>query len=337
MSESLSYKDSGVDIEAGYASVKKFTPKVKSTFNSQVLDNFGSFGGLFCPDISEYEEPVLVSGTDGVGTKLLLAIEQDKHDTIGIDLVAMCVNDIICLGAKPLFFLDYIGIHQLDPDKVALIVEGVVEGCKKAKCALIGGETAEMRDVYKKGDYDLAGFAVGIVDKKKVITGEKVTEGDVILRLASSGLHSNGYSLARKVIDRLQGEARQALTEEALIPTIIYVQKVLLLCSKHDIHAIANITGGGLRENVERVIPAGLDAVIDTNSWEKLPIFEAIQRVGNISDHEMYKTFNMSVGMVMVTDQETADKIMEEDPAITIIGKIAKGSKQVILEGIIEP
>ncbi len=336
MSESLSYKDAGVDIEAGYASVKKFTPKVKSTFNSQVLDNFGSFGGLFCPDISEYTEPVLVSGTDGVGTKLLLAIEQDKHDTIGIDLVAMCVNDIICLGAKPLFFLDYIGIHQLDPDKVALIVDGVVEGCKKSRCALIGGETAEMRDVYKKGDYDLAGFAVGIVDKKKIITGEKVKAGDVILRLASSGLHSNGYTLARKVIDRLQGEARQLLTEEALIPTIIYVQKVLLLCSKYDIHAIANITGGGLRENVERVLSDGLDAIVDTTSWEKLPIFEAIQRVGNISDHEMYKTFNMSVGMVMVTDQETADKITEEDPAITIIGHIAKGSKKVILEGIIE-
>lgn len=337
MSESLSYKDSGVDIEAGYASVKKFAPKVKTTFNSQVLDNFGSFGGLFCPDISEYEEPVLVSGTDGVGTKLLLAIEQDKHDTIGIDLVAMCVNDIICLGAKPLFFLDYIGIHQLDPDKVATIVEGVVEGCKMARCALIGGETAEMRDVYKKGDYDLAGFAVGIVDKKKVITGEKVAEGDVILRLPSSGLHSNGYSLARKVIDKLQGEAKQALSEEALIPTLIYVQKVLLLCSKYDIHAIANITGGGLRENIERVVPEGFDAIIDTNSWEKLPIFEAIQRVGNISDHEMYKTFNMSVGMVMVTDNETATKIMEEDPSITIIGKIAKGSKKVILEGIIEP
>jgi len=217
-----------------------------------------------------------------------------------------------------------------------MIVDGIVEGCKMSRCALIGGETAEMRDVYKKGDYDLAGFVVGVVDKKKAITGDKVTAGDVILRLPSSGLHSNGYSLARKVIDRLEGEAKKALSEEALIPTLIYVQKVLLLCSKHDIHAIANITGGGLRENVERVLSVGLDAVIDTNSWEKLPIFEAIQRVGKISDHEMYKTFNMSVGMIMVTDTETADKIMAEDPAITVIGKITKGSKKVILEGIIE-
>ncbi len=334
MKEQLSYKDAGVNIEAGYEAVKKISAKVKTTFDSQVLDNFGSFGGLFCPDLSGYDEPVLVSGTDGVGTKLLLAIETEQHTTIGIDLVAMCVNDIICLGAKPLFLLDYIGIHKVEPDKVAAIVDGIVEGCKRSRCALIGGETAEMRDVYKKGDYDLAAFVVGIVDKKKAITGEKVAEGDVILRLPSSGLHSNGYSLARKIIDKLEGEARDALIEAALVPTTIYVQKVLELCSRFDIHGIANITGGGLRENVERVLPKELDAVIDTTSWERLPVFDALQKVGDIADSEMYKTFNMGVGMVMVTNQKNADAIMEFDPAISVIGKMVKGSKQVILEGL---
>jgi phosphoribosylformylglycinamidine cyclo-ligase len=336
MEKELSYKSSGVNIEAGYQAVQKITKKVKSTFNSQVLDNFGSFGALFAPDLSEYKEPVFVSGTDGVGTKVLLSVEANSHQTIGIDLVAMCVNDVICLGAKPLFFLDYIGIHELDPEKVSLIIDGIVEGCKRAKCALIGGETAEMRDVYKKGDYDLAGFVVGIVDKEKIITGQKIQENDLILRLPSSGLHSNGYTLARKVLDRLQGEAHEALLTEALIPTTIYVQKILNLCSNYDIHGIANITGGGLSENIERVLPNNFDAVVDIKSWDKLPIFEAISKVGNVSNVEMYRTFNMGVGMVVIANKEESDIIIEKDPTISVIGKITKGTKKVILEGINE-
>jgi len=331
----LTYKDAGVDIEAGYESVKKIAKSVKSTFNKQVLDNFGSFGGLFQPDLSQYKEPVLVSGTDGVGTKLLLAIELGLHKTIGIDLVAMCVNDVICLGAKPLFMLDYVGIHKVEPALMEEIVEGIADGCRQSGCALIGGETAEMRDVYKKGDYDLAGFVVGIVDKSTAITGESISEGDSILMLPSSGLHSNGYSLARKVAEIVQDSAKQlALKKELLVPTKIYVKHVLDLISKYQIDGIANITGGGLYENVARVLSDKYNAIIDYNNWERLPIFSKLQEIGNISTKEMLNTFNMGVGMVIVVKESVATEILKNEPDIKKIGAIATGSGDVIINGI---
>ena len=331
----LTYKDAGVDIEAGYESVKKIAKSVKSTFNKQVLDNFGSFGGLFQPDLSQYKEPVLVSGTDGVGTKLLLAIELGLHKTIGIDLVAMCVNDVICLGAKPLFMLDYVGIHKVEPALMEEIVEGIADGCRQSGCALIGGETAEMRDVYKKGDYDLAGFVVGIVDKSTAITGESISEGDSILMLPSSGLHSNGYSLARKVAEIVQDSAKQLeLKKELLVPTKIYVKHVLDLISKYQIDGIANITGGGLYENVARVLSDKYNAIIDYNNWERLPIFSKLQEIGNISTKEMLNTFNMGVGMVIVVKESVATEILKNEPDIKKIGAIATGSGDVIINGI---
>jgi len=331
----LTYKDSGVDIEAGYESVKKMSKSVKSTFNKQVLDNFGSFGGLFQPDLSKYEEPVLVSGTDGVGTKLLLAIELDMHTTIGIDLVAMCVNDVICLGAKPLFMLDYVALHKVDPELVATIVEGIAEGCRQSGCALIGGETAEMRDVYRKGDYDLAGFVVGIVDKKKAITGETIKEGDAVLMLPSSGVHSNGYSLARKVADLITDESeRRTFKQELLIPTKIYVKQVMELINKYQIDGIANNTGGGLYENVARVLSGQYNAVIDFNSWERLPVFNRLQELGQISNKEMLNTFNMGVGMVLVVKESVSKEILKKQPDIKKIGTITKGTGVVVINGI---
>ncbi|MFA5928279.1 MAG: phosphoribosylformylglycinamidine cyclo-ligase [Candidatus Margulisiibacteriota bacterium] len=300
----LDYKKAGVDIDAGNEAVRRikaFAPEI------------GSFSGLF-PLPKGYEDPMLVSGTDGVGTKLKIAFALDKHDTIGIDLVAMSVNDILCCGAKPLFFLDYIGCQKVIPEQIALIVKGIAEGCKQSDCALVGGETAELSDMYTVGEYDLAGFAVGIVDKKKVIDGKRIKPGDKIVGLRSSGLHSNGYTLARKAL----GEEDFA---DMLIPTKIYVKEVRELLGRGvDIKGLAHITGGGLVENIPRVFPAGVGMKLDYKSWIVPDIFKKIQKNGNIAEAEMYRVFNMGIGMVLVLADAEVKKL--KDPLI--IGEIIK-------------
>ena len=314
---SLSYKDSGVDKEAGYKSVNLIKGMLKKTYIPGVLSDIGGFSGLFQLDVKDYKEPVLVSGTDGVGTKLKIAFMMDKHNTIGQDCVAMCVNDIVCQGAKPLFFLDYIATGKLIPEKMASIVEGITNGCIQAGCALIGGETAEMPGFYKKDEYDLAGFCVGIVDKSKIITGENIKEGDMLIGLPSSGIHSNGYSLVRKIvfekekmdIDRHIPELGKTIGEELLIPTRIYVPVVLDLIGKFNIKGISHITGGGFYENIPRMLPKGLTAHIDTSTIKVPVIFHLLQKWGNIEKKEMYSTFNMGVGMVLAVDKAELDSI----------------------------
>lgn len=318
--EQITYKDAGVDIEAGYEAVKKMRSAVKSTFNAGVLADIGGFGGLFALDKEAYEEPVLVSGTDGVGTKLRLAFLQDKHDTIGIDAVAMCVNDIVVQGAKPLFFLDYLAVGKLVPDKVADIVKGVAEGCRQAGAALVGGETAEMPGFYPVDEYDVAGFAVGVVDKKKIINGQTIKPGDQLIGIASSGVHSNGFSLVRKVLlevaklslDEYNADLGKTLGEELLTPTKIYVKTVLALLERYNLKGLAHITGGGLIENVPRALPEGVQAEIRSGSWDVLPVFKLIQEKGNIPWEEMLKTFNLGIGMVLVVAPEDKDDIMRE-------------------------
>ena len=318
--EQITYKDAGVDIEAGYEAVKKMRSAVKSTFNAGVLADIGGFGGLFALDKEAYEEPVLVSGTDGVGTKLRLAFLQDKHDTIGIDAVAMCVNDIVVQGAKPLFFLDYLAVGKLVPDKVADIVKGVAEGCRQAGAALVGGETAEMPGFYPVDEYDVAGFAVGVVDKKKIINGQTIKPGDQLIGIASSGVHSNGFSLVRKVLlevaklplDEYNADLGKTLGEELLTPTKIYVKTVLALLERYNLKGLAHITGGGLIENVPRALPEGVQAEIKSGSWDVLPVFKLIQEKGNIPWEEMLKTFNLGIGMVLVVAPEDKDDIMRE-------------------------
>lgn len=336
MSDKLTYKDSGVDVNSGYETVRLIKEHVKRTHTKGVLSDIGGFGGMFAIDKDEYEEPVLVSGTDGVGTKLMIAFMADKHTTIGEDAVAMCVNDIICQGAKPLFFLDYIATGKIEPQKAADIVKGVSEGCIKAGAALIGGETAEMPGLYGEGEYDIAGFCVGIVDKKKIIDGSKIVEGDLLIGIPSSGIHSNGYSLVRKVffshknydINQYVEELGATLGETLLTPTRIYPKLILNLISKFEIKGISNITGGGFYENIPRMFPEGITADIYTENINVLPIFNLIQREGNIDTDEMYSTFNMGIGMVMAVDKYMADDIinylksMGEAPVI--IGKTVK-------------
>jgi len=339
----ITYKSSGVDVDEGQRAVKLMKEHVKSTFNSNVLADLGGFGGLFSLDINDYKEPVLVAGTDGVGTKLKLAFMMDKHDTIGQDCVAMCVNDILCQGGKPLFFLDYIATGKLVGEKIAQIVGGIAEGCKLAGSALIGGETAEMPGLYNKNEYDLAGFAVGIVDKTKVITGDNIEEGDIILGLSSSGIHSNGYSLVRRLFfdildmkstDYVE-ELEKTLGEELLKPTKIYVKPILGLIKEISVKGIAHITGGGFYENIPRILPENVDAKIDVDAWEVPPIFKLIKQKGNISDKEMFSTFNMGVGMAIVISKEDVDKSIQLlnslGESANIIGEIVKGQKQVIL------
>ena len=319
MDERLTYKSAGVDVEAGYEAVKLMKEHVKKTHIPGVMGDLGSFGGFFMPDLKGYEEPTLISGTDGVGTKLQIAFMMDKHDTIGIDAVAMCVNDIACHGAKPLFFLDYIGTGRLNPKKAADIVKGICDGCIETGCALIGGETAEMPGFYKDEEYDLVGFAVGVVDKNKVINGEFVKAGDVIIGLPSSGIHSNGYSLVRKLffginnynVDSRFPELSNTLGEELLKPTRIYVKTVLELLKKHEIKGIAHITGGGFIENIPRTIPQGLKARIQLGSWPILPIFNLMKDLGNIEDKALYNTFNMGIGLVLIVDNSMADEILK--------------------------
>lgn len=314
---SLSYKDAGVDIEAGDAFIDAIKPVAKRTMREGCMSGLGGFGALFEVP-KRYEEPILVSGTDGVGTKLKLAFDLDKHDTIGIDLVAMCVNDVIVQGAEPLFFLDYFATGKLSPEKAAHVVTGIGEGCVRANAALIGGETAEMPGMYKDGEYDLAGFCVGAVEKAKIIDGTKVKPGDKLIGLASSGAHSNGYSLIRKVIDTHKasldmpmGEVGKTLADAVLEPTRIYVRTVLDLIEKIDVHALAHITGGGLPGNLNRVLPEHSNAVVHESSWEWPELFKWLQTTGNIARDEMYRTFNCGVGMVVVVAAEDCDAALE--------------------------
>jgi phosphoribosylformylglycinamidine cyclo-ligase len=338
-----SYKDAGVDISLANQIVEKIKPLIGKTSVSGVLGGIGGFGGLFSLVEQKYKEPVLVSGTDGVGTKLKVAFALDKHDTVGIDLVAMSVNDIITCGAKPLFFLDYISISNLSEKVVIELVKGVTEGCKMADCALLGGETAEMPGFYAEDEYDLAGFAVGIIEKSKIIDGSEIKEGDAVIGIASNGLHSNGFSLVRKVLleDKKYG-LREKLTvlerslgEELLRPTRIYVKLVLCLLEKYKIFGIAHITGGGFLENIPRILPDEVSVQINQKSWIRPPIFSLIQKEGKISDQEMYRTFNMGIGMVLIVSNRESEKILKELRTIgydsCLIGKVIKGNKQIII------
>ncbi|WP_373099157.1 MULTISPECIES: phosphoribosylformylglycinamidine cyclo-ligase [Pasteurellaceae] len=310
--QSLSYKDAGVDINAGNALVEKIKADVKRTTRPEVIGGLGGFGAL-CALPSKYKEPILVSGTDGVGTKLRLAIDLNKHDTIGIDLVAMCVNDLVVQGAEPLFFLDYYATGKLEVDVAASVVKGIADGCEQAGCALVGGETAEMPGMYHAGDYDLAGFCVGVVEKADIIDGTQVKAGDALVALASSGPHSNGYSLIRKVIEvaginpAQEQLAGKPFAEQVMAPTRIYVKSVLQLIKHANVHAIAHLTGGGFWENIPRVLPASMKAVIDEQSWQWPPIFNWLQEQGNIDRYEMYRTFNCGVGMIIALPQEDVE------------------------------
>ena len=315
---SESYKAAGVDITAGYKAVELMKSHVKRTQTAGVMSGIGGFGGLFKPDIAGMTEPVLVSGTDGVGTKLKIAFLMDKHDTVGIDCVAMCVNDIICVGARPMFFLDYLAVGKNIPERVADIVSGVAEGCVQSDCALIGGETAEMPGFYPENEYDLAGFSVGEVDKSKILDNTTVKAGDVIIALPSSGVHSNGFSLVRKVfhigstdLSRYCADLGASLGETLLTPTKIYVKPVLALLDKVNVKAISHITGGGFYENIPRSLPNGIAAKIDRKSLRILPIFDLIAKTGNIPERDMFNTYNMGVGMSIVVNRDDADKALE--------------------------
>ena len=342
-SHSASYAAAGVDIEAGYKGVQLMKGHVERTMIPGVVSGIGGFGGLFAPDLAGMKEPILVSGTDGVGTKIRIAQLLDRHDTIGIDAVAMCVNDIICCGAKPLFFLDYIAIGKNEPEKVASIVSGVAEGCVQAGCALIGGETAEHPGVMDPDDYDLAGFAVGIVDKEKIIDSSKMKAGDVILGLGSTGLHSNGFSLVRKVFDiehadlskPLDELGGKSLSEELLSPTRIYVKPVLAAIQAARVYGISHITGGGFFENIPRCLPQGLRAKIDRSALRIPPIFSLLQKEGDIPEHDMFNTFNMGTGMVLIVDKDDVVKAVTaldaagESPRV--IGEVVSGDGGVEL------
>jgi len=320
MNDQTSYKASGVDIEAGYEAVRRIQEHTKSTFRPEVLRGIGSFGSFFALDTAKYKEPVLVSGADGVGTKLKIAFMMDKHDTIGIDAVAYCVNDIVCQGAEPLFFLDYLALGKLDPMMVEAIVSGVAKGCREAGCSLVGGETAEMPGFYAAGEYDLAGFAVGVVERDAVIDGSRVRAGDVVVGIASTGLQSSGFSLVRHICferARLSVETHvealgRTLGEELLEPTGIYVPAILSLISKFDVKGIANISGGGLPENLPRSVGQGLEIVVRKGSWETPPVFPWIQSLGNVDEAEMFKTFNMGVGMAVIVSQGDVDAVIAQ-------------------------
>ena len=334
-----SYRDAGVNIEAGYEGVKLMSAHVKRTMIPGVVSDIGGFGGLFAPDFAGMKEPVLVSGTDGVGTKIRIAQLMDKHDTVGIDCVAMCVNDIICCGAKPLFFLDYIAIGKNEPEKVATLVSGVAEGCVQSGCALIGGETAEHPGMMAADDYDLAGFSVGLVDKAKVIDHNTMAPGDAILALPSSGIHSNGFSLVRKVFDVehtdlnvYSDELGRTLGEALLEPTRIYVKPVLRCLEAARVKGISHITGGGFFENIPRCLPEGLTAKIDKAAVKTPPIFAMLQSKGNIPEHDMFNTYNMGVGMTVIVAKEDADRaIAALDCGAYVIGEIVSGEERVTL------
>ena len=331
----LTYKDAGVDIDAGNALVDRIKPFVKRTQRPEVLAGLGGFGGLFALPPGKYREAVLVSGTDGVGTKLMLAQQLDRHDTIGIDLVAMCVNDVLVQGAEPLFFLDYFACGQLDVDVASEVIAGIAEGCHQAGAALIGGETAEMPDMYPHGEYDLAGFCVGAVEREEMIDGSTISEGDALIGIASSGPHSNGYSLIRKVLE-IAGDAQigtRPASEALLEPTRIYVKSILALMAKVRIKGLSHITGGGISENLPRVLPNDLHAIVDTSSWRQGPVFDWLAEHGSIASDEMRRTFNCGVGMIAVVgaaDLETALSTLDGlGETAWQIGQVAKGAGQV--------
>ena len=345
MDKKLTYRDAGVDIDAGNYSVSLIKESVKATYRPEVLGDLGGFGGLFALKAANYKEPVLVSGTDGVGTKLRLAFMLDKHDTIGQDAVAMCVNDILVQGAEPLFFLDYLAVGKLMPQQVASVVKGVAGACKESGCALIGGETAEMNGFYPVGEYDIAGFAVGVVDKSKLITSERVKEGDVLIGLPSSGLHSNGFSLVRKICFDVKGfkgneyidELGKTIGEELLTPTRLYPRTCLPLIDKFDIHGMVHITGGGFYDNIPRALPDDMGVEINAGIWQIPPIFKLLKEWGNVDWKEMYRTFNMGIGMVLIASEAESIKIKahlaEKGEQFYEIGRVTKGKHEVILKG----
>ena len=344
-SYSNSYKEAGVDVTAGYESVELIKKDVSRTTIPGVIGGIGGFGGLFAPDLTGYEKPVFISGTDGVGTKLKLAFLMNKHDTIGIDCVAMCVNDVVCAGAKPLFFLDYIACGKNYPEKIAEIVKGIADGCVESGCALVGGETAEHPGMMPAHEYDLAGFTVGIVDEKNILDKKNVKEGDVVIGLASTGVHSNGFSLVRKVFDidnadvlgqyseKLGGKT---LGETLLAPTQLYVKPVLNLLKKVNVKSISHITGGGFYENLPRAYGDDLNCHIHKGSWEVLPIFNLIQEMGGISEHDMFNTYNMGIGMAVIVDkadvEKTLESLSESGIKATVIGEMEKGDHSVVID-----
>ena len=343
ISRSDSYAAAGVDVTAGYESVNLIKPMVASTNIPGVIGGLGGFGGLFAPNVSGMKEPVLVSGTDGVGTKLKIAFLMDKHDTVGIDCVAMCVNDIVCAGASPMFFLDYIACGKNYPEKIAQIVSGIAEGCRQSECALVGGETAEMPGFYPVDEYDLAGFSVGIVDKENILDSENVKPGDVLIGLASNGVHSNGFSLVRKVLDVENADIKSynealgcSIGEELLKPTRIYVKAVKnLLAAGIEIKSISHITGGGFYENVPRMLPDNITAQIKLDSYPVPPVFRLLQEKGNIPEHDMYNTFNMGIGMIMAVAPENVDAALANLTATGerayVVGQCVAGEKGVEL------
>jgi phosphoribosylformylglycinamidine cyclo-ligase len=343
------YKRAGVDIDAGNEAVERMKKHVRRTFRPEVLTDLGGFGALFGLNIEKYKKPVLVSGTDGVGTKLKIAFMMDKHDTIGIDAVAMCVNDIVVQGAEPLFFLDYLACGKVFPEKIEAIVKGIADGCVQSGCALIGGETAEMPGMYDEDEYDIAGFSVGVVDADRIIDGKSIAEGDVIIGLASSGVHSNGFSLVRKVLleeaemnlnEQVEELGGKTLGETLLTPTRIYVKPCLKLMEDVKVKGFVHITGGGFYDNIPRILPEGTAAVIDPGSWPVLPIFNLIAAKGNIPQKDLYRTFNMGIGMIAIVAEKDAEAAMASLQAAGEqaykIGRIVAGDRNVVISGVNE-
>ena len=341
----MTYRDAGVDIDAGNESVSLIKDSVRATYRPEVLGDLGGFGGLFALRAQDYREPVLVSGTDGVGTKLRLAFLLNRHDTIGQDAVAMCVNDILVQGAEPLFFLDYLAVGKLEPTQVADVVSGVARACKESGCALIGGETAEMAGFYPVGEYDIAGFAVGVVERERLITSARVKAGDVLLGLPSSGVHSNGYSLVRKIVfehkgfhgDEYMEELGRTIGEELLTPTRLYPQVCLPLIRDFDLHGMVHITGGGFYENIPRALPDGMGAEVNAAAWEMPAVFRLLQEWGNVDWAEMYRTFNMGIGMVLIASEEEAARIEArldaQHEAVFRIGRVTEGAHEAMIKG----
>ena len=343
--ERMTYRDAGVDIDAGNESVSLIKDAVRATYRSEVMGDLGGFGGLFALNTKDYKEPVLVSGTDGVGTKLRLAFLLNKHDTIGQDAVAMCVNDILVQGAEPLFFLDYLAVGKLEPMQVAEVVTGVARACKESGCALIGGETAEMAGFYPIGEYDIAGFSVGVAERSKLVTPARVKAGDVLLGLPSSGVHSNGYSLVRKIVferkgfkgDEYMEELGQTIGEELLTPTRLYPRICLPLIREFDIHGMVHITGGGFYENIPRALPEHMGAEVNGAAWTIPPVFRLLQEWGNVDWTEMYRTFNMGIGMVLIVSSDEADRITAQlnvqNETVYHIGHVTEGAHEVVIKG----
>jgi len=345
MNEGLTYRQAGVDIDAGNKAVELMKKHVRETYRPEVLGDIGGFGGLFALNAGGYREPVLVSGTDGVGTKLKLAFMMDKHDTIGQDAVAMCVNDILVQGAEPLFFLDYLAVGRLEPEKVAAIVSGVAIACRESGCALIGGETAEMAGFYPDGEYDIAGFAVGIADKSRLITGESIRPGDVLIGLPSSGLHSNGFSLVRKICFDMKGFGTdmvvpalgRTLGEELLTPTRLYPRVCVPLFGRFDLRGLVHITGGGFYDNIPRILPAGCGVTVNASSWPIPPIFKLLQEWGRVAWPEMFRTFNMGIGMILAVPANEAEAVRQDlagrGERSYIIGEVTAGERTVTVKG----